>query len=263
MSRGSHRNFIAVGSSSTVGFIPYYLGGGVSAYSPFYGYACENIVAARLITAKGELIQVSENENPKVLWGIRGAGQFLGLVTQITIRTLPYSTMGNEQGQRMVGMLAFTPDKLDSVCAAMIPIMESKEHASTGHFSVTLAPPEFQHQVILAVPEVFASPEKTAEILKPLTDLEPIMKMLMPSTFDKHSDAFEYLSAKGDFKRFSQIGMTGFRVEEFRELVKLHSELVSTCPDGATSGFTVEWHPECIQQRPDTAFGHHGVDYWL
>lgn len=243
--------------------IPYYLGGGVSSYAPFYGYACENIVAAKLVTAKGELVQVSETENSELLWGVRGAGQFLGLVTQITIKTLPYSTMGNEQGQRMVGMLAFTPDKLDAVCAAMVPIMESKEHASAGHLSVTLAPPEFQHQVILAIPEVFAPPDKAAEILKPLTDLEPVMQMLVPSTFDKHSDAFEYLSAKGDFKRFSQIGMTGFRVDEFRELVKLHSELVSTCPDGATSGITVEWHTKCSQPRADTAFGHHGVDYWL
>lgn len=243
--------------------IPYYIGGGVSAYAPFYGYACENIVAAKVVTAKGELVEVSETENPELLWGIRGAGQFLGLITQITIKTLPYSTMGNEQGQRMVGMFAFTPDKLDAACAAMVPIMKSKEHASAGHLSVTLAPPEFQHQVILAIPEVFAPPEKAAEILKPLTDLEPVMQMSVPSTFDKHGDVFEYLSAKGDFKRFSQIGMTGFRVDEFRELVKLHSELVSTCPDGATSGLTVEWHTKCSQPRTNTAFGHHGVDYWM
>lgn len=243
--------------------IPYYIGGGISTYHPFTGFACENVVSAKLVTAEGELVEVSETENPELFWGIRGAGQFFGLVTQITIKTLPYAALGNDQGQRMVGAYAFTPDKLDAVCAAILPVMEGEEHPAAGYFSVCLAPPDFRTQVIMAIIEVFASAEEAAEILRPLVDLGPVTQRLVPSTFDKHSDAFDSLSAKGGFKRFSQIGMTGFRVEEFRELVQLHSELVSACPDAARSAFTVEWYTRCTEPRPDTAFGNEGVHYWL
>jgi len=242
--------------------IPYYLGGGISAYTPFCGYGCENIVAAKLVTAQGELVQVSETDT-ELLWGIRGAGQFLGLVTEITVKIRPYSSLGNDQGQRIIGTFAFTVDKVDAVCAAMVPLMESKEYISAGHFTIALAPPDFQHQVLLVAPQVFATAEEAGKFFQPLMDLGPMMQMVGPSTFEKHSDHLEWICAKGDFKRFTQNGMTRFSTENFCELVKLHAELVSTCPDAARSGFTVEWHTLYKGSRVDTSFGLHDVRYWL
>jgi len=242
--------------------IPYYLGGGISAYTPFCGYGCENIVAAKLVTAQGDLVKVSETDT-ELLWGIRGAGQFLGLVTEITIKIHPYSLLGNGQGQRTIGTFVFTTDKVDAVCAAMVSLMESEEYMSAGHFSIALAPPDFQHQVLLIAPQVFATAEEAEKLFQPLVDLGPMMQMIGPSTFEKHSDHFEWLSAKGSFKRFTQNGMTKFSVENFRELIKLHAELVSTCPDAARSGFTVEWHTPHKGPEVDTSFGLHDVRYWL
>lgn len=61
---------LAVGNANTIGVIPYYIGGGTTHYKPFVGFAAENIIAAKLITAKGELVEVSEAQNPELLWGI-------------------------------------------------------------------------------------------------------------------------------------------------------------------------------------------------
>ncbi|ETS83867.1 hypothetical protein PFICI_05743 [Pestalotiopsis fici W106-1] len=259
----AHGRFAAVGSGNTVGVIPYYIGGGISAYTPLYGYGSENIVAAKIVTAKGDLVKVSERENADLFWGLRGAGQFFGLVVELTIKISPYSLMGNDQGQRMLGTYIFTLDKLDAVSAAMVPIMESEECASAGHFSIALAPPDFQHQVLLVAPQVFASAEDAEKLLKPLADLGPIMQTFVPSTFEKHSDHFDYLCAKGSFKRFTQIGMTGFSKDNFAELINLHSELVKGCPDAAMSAFSVEWHTPYKGSREVVSFGHAQVDYWM
>lgn len=262
----------AIGSGNTVGVIPYYTGGGISAYSPFCGYGCENIIAARLVTATGALAHVSsaasdsdgDGGNAELLWGVRGAGQFLGLVTQIAVRILPYAALGNATAQRITGTFAFTVDKLDAVAAVMGPLMAQTKIVTAGHFMVCQAPPDLALQVLLVAPQVFAPADVAEALLQPLVDLGPILQVVAPSTFATHSDQMEYLCAKGGFKRFTQNGMSGgFRVESFRELVKLHAETVATCPDAARSAFTVEWHTPYKGSRPETAFGLGEVEYWL
>ncbi|KAI0473059.1 FAD-binding domain-containing protein [Xylariaceae sp. FL0804] len=259
-----HRQFAAVGNGSTVGVIPYYLGGGIN--TPFIGYGCENIVSAKLVNAQGELIDVSE-QSPELLWGIRGAGQFLGLITEITIKTYPYSMLGNEEGQRMCGTYVFLPSQLDAVCAALQKIMESREYVSAGHFMIAQAPPDLKQQVLFVAPQVFCSESEATALFQPLVDIGPVQQMLVPSTFkhhrDRESDHLDWICAKGDFKRFTQNGMAGWSTENFRRLVNLHAELVKCCPDAARSGYSVEWHTPCKAEREDTSFGHQDVDYWL
>jgi hypothetical protein len=184
-------------------------------------------------------------------------------VTKITVKIRPYSLLGNEKGERIVGTFAFTVNKVDAVCAAMIPLMDSKECISAGHMSVALAPPDFQHQVILVAPQVFTTAEEAWKTFQPLIDLGPMIQMVGPSTFEKHSNHFDWLCAKGSFKRFTQYRMTGFHAENFQELIRLHAELVSTCPDAAKSAFTMEWHTPYKGPRVDTSFGMDEAHYWL
>ncbi|KAI1479227.1 FAD-binding domain-containing protein [Daldinia eschscholtzii] len=231
-----HKQFAAVGNGNTVGVIPYYLGGGISTYTPFIGYGSENIVAAKLVNSKGELVEVSEQQDPELLWGIRGAGQFLGLVTEFAIRTKPYYLLGNEDGQRMCGTYIFPIQSLDPVCAALETIMNSTEHVSAGHVMIVQAPPDFKQQALLVAPQAFCS------------------QTLAPSTFDKHSDHLDWVCAEGDFKRFTQTGLAGWSTGNFKRLVELHSELVKNCPDAARSGYTRELK---------SSFGNENVEFWL
>ncbi|KAI1411879.1 FAD-binding domain-containing protein [Hypoxylon sp. FL1857] len=259
-----HKQFTAVGSGNTVGVIPYYLGGGISIYTPFTGYGCENIISAKLINARGELIDVSETKNPELLWGIRGAGQFLGLVTELTIKTYPYSLLGNDSGQRMCGTYIFLPTQLEAVCAVLRTIAESSKYASAGHLMIVQAPPDLKQQVLLVAPQVFCSAEEAAVFFQPLVEIGPIQQSLFPSTFETHSDHLDWICAKGNFKRFTQIGVPNLSTENFRQLAELHAELIAGCPDAARSGYTLEWHTPCKAERQlKSSFGNENVDYWL
>lgn len=217
------------------------------------------------MTASGDIVEATENKNQDLLWAIRGAGQFFGMVLELVIRTYPFSLMGNPVGSRQLGTYIFLPHQASDVCRIMKNVITNHDLVSAGHFMIVAAPPDFKHQVLLVAPQCFASAEQTAKAFQPLIDLGPIQHMQTTSTFETHSDHLESMCAKGDFKRFSQMGLESFQPENFLKLIDLHSKLLAECPGAERSGFTVEWHSS--KKRPlqglDTAFGNQDVDLWL
>jgi FAD/FMN-containing dehydrogenase/DNA-binding HxlR family transcriptional regulator len=65
------------------------LGGGMGWLMRRHGVAADNLVAARLVTVDGEVLDVDEDRHPEVLWGLRGGGGGLGVVTSFRYRLHP------------------------------------------------------------------------------------------------------------------------------------------------------------------------------
>lgn len=81
------------GDSSTVGIGGISTGGGITVVQRTTGLISDNILAATIVDANGELLCVSENENPDLLWAIRGGGGGnFGIITSytFTIRPAPF-----------------------------------------------------------------------------------------------------------------------------------------------------------------------------
>ena len=57
------------------------LGGGFGWISRKHGLSVDNLLSADVVTANGDLIHVSQNENEDLFWGIRGGGGNFGIVT--------------------------------------------------------------------------------------------------------------------------------------------------------------------------------------
>lgn len=71
-----------LGINSTTGVAGLTLGGGFGWLSRKYGMSIDNLVAADVVTADGELVLVSADQNADLFWGIRGGGGNLGVVTR-------------------------------------------------------------------------------------------------------------------------------------------------------------------------------------
>ena len=253
----------AVGNGSTVGVIPHYLNGGTSIYTPMIGYACENILSAKVIMANGKIVECSEERNLELFWAIRGAGQFFAIVLELGIRTYQLSLIGNPEGSRQIGTYIFSPGQAANVCRAMAKILRNVEHHSAGHLMVMYAPSDFR-QVLMVAPQFFGSQEEATRAYRPLLEIGPVHHMLVTSTFETHSDHLDMMCSKEDFKRFSQICLDGFHPENFLKLVDLHSQLLASCPGSERSGYTFEWHSPCERtDNLDVAFGIPHIDFWL
>lgn len=62
------------------------LGGGFGWISRKYGFSIDNLISAELVTAQGELLTVSQDENADLFWGICGGGGNFGIVTSFEFK---------------------------------------------------------------------------------------------------------------------------------------------------------------------------------
>ena len=78
-----------LGINSTTGVTGLTLGGGFGWLTRQHGMTVDNLVAAEMVTAEGERLRTSAEQNADLFWAIRGGGGNFGIVTQFEFKLHP------------------------------------------------------------------------------------------------------------------------------------------------------------------------------
>ncbi|KAF4169039.1 hypothetical protein CNMCM6936_009636 [Aspergillus lentulus] len=117
---------VAGGRAAQVGVGGLTIGGGISYFSPRYGWTCDTVTNFEVVLANGTVVQANENENPDLLVALRGGAANFGIITRVDFRAF-------EQGPIWAGTVYCALDTIDEQLCAFADLNSAKgydEYAS-------------------------------------------------------------------------------------------------------------------------------------
>ena len=122
------------GRVSTTGVAGLTLGGGSGWLERKHGLACDNLVAAEIVTWDGRIVRASDDENPELLWALRGGGGSFGVVTTLELALHPL------EPEVFAGLALFAHERADEVLRAYRDLMNGASDELSLAFAFFTAP---------------------------------------------------------------------------------------------------------------------------
>ncbi len=169
------------------------LGGGIGFLHRKLGLSIDNLISVDLVTAGGDFVKASEEENPDLFWGVRGGGGNFGIVTEFEFRL-------SEVGPQIVGgpifwpmedspkVLRFYRDWLQD-CPDEVMTIGIQRRAPDN----PIVPREVVGKHVVGVVAFYSgSVEEGEKVLRPLKEFgSPILDACVPKPYVVHQQTFD------------------------------------------------------------------------
>ncbi|HEX4816672.1 MAG TPA: FAD-binding oxidoreductase [Nonomuraea sp.] len=173
---GAHGLVTGFGDAGTVGIGGITLGGGIGFLVRKHGLTIDDVLAAELVTADGEILHVDSAHHPELFWALRGGGGNFGVVTRFKYRLHELSSI--------VGGMLVLPATAENVHAFVAESEAAPEELSTianvmPSPPVPFVPAEHHGRMVIWAMMCWAGPtEQGQEVLGRFRALGPIADLL-------------------------------------------------------------------------------------
>jgi FAD/FMN-containing dehydrogenase len=168
------------GLVSSTGLGGFTLGGGIGHLVRACGLACDNLLAAEVVTADGSVVRASPDHDAELYWGLRGGGGNFGVVTSLELALHPVgpTVLG--------GIVFFAGDDAAEVVARWRDHVADAPDQLSSLVNLTTAPPapflpvEWHFKKVAAVAVCWAGdPDEGADVVEPLRTLGTVVADLV------------------------------------------------------------------------------------
>lgn len=248
----AHRLVCPVGVVSHTGVAGLTLGGGMGRLQRKLGLTIDNLLAVELVTADGRVVRASEDENPELFFGIRGAGPNFGIVTVFEFRLHPFD------GVVTHGAVSHPIERADELADRYRELVETGPDELWTSFSLSVE----GARPVAAVSVLHSGRTDDAE--RDLAGLRALANPLQDTIASK-----SYLATQRLFdapmewgQRFSM--KSAFLDELPPTLVHDWVDQLADVPEGAEGGISIWAWGRAIATVPeaDTAFTGRNAAFW-
>jgi len=169
------------------------LGGGIGWLHRKFGLTIDQLLSVEMVTAGGEVVRASEDENADLFWGLRGGGGNFGVVTEFEFRLNPLGPQvlagpifwPMEDSPRLLRFyrdwIAEAPDDLMTI------VMHRKAPA------LDYIPAELHGKLVVGVVCCYAGPVDEGErVVRPLREFgSPVLDLCAPKPYLEHQGMFD------------------------------------------------------------------------
>ena len=161
------------------------LGSGSGWLERMYGVTCQSLISAQVVTADGQVVRASGEENADLLWGLRGGGGNFGVVTEFEFRLHPVGPIV------FGGMLLYPRARAGEVIRFYRDFISAAPDEVAGGVALLTAPPEpfvpaeLQGQPAVGVVYCYVGPVEMGEqAARPLREsTSPSLELLQPMPY--------------------------------------------------------------------------------
>jgi FAD/FMN-containing dehydrogenase len=209
------------GIVSTTGVAGLTLGGGIGWLHRKYGLTCDNLKAAEVVTAGGDLIRASETEHEELFWALRGGGGNFGVVTAFEFVAHPVGPVVAQ------GAAMYAASDAQAVLPAWRDWTTSlpDEVTSRALFwsmpKTPALPPEVHDRDVLIIAAVYSgSPDDGAQVLGPVGAFgTPLADLSGPMPFRAVQNRFDAFFPKGQLLSYWKSINVGELTDDVIEVV--------------------------------------------
>jgi FAD/FMN-containing dehydrogenase len=250
------------GMVSTTGIAGLTLGGGIGWLMRKYGPACDNLVAAEIVTVGGRVVRASAHENSDLFWGIRGGGGNFGIVTSFEFRLHPVGPMV------MAGPIFYPADQAGELLSFYREWIKDVPDELTTAVSLATAPaapflPTSIHgkRVALVVGCFAGDLQDAVAVLRPLREFgSPVADLIRPLSYEALQTDVDTDWGPGAHNYFKSAYMERIDDAAIETVLRWHARVESPLSEihlhhlgGAVARVA----------EGETAFGHRSAPYLL